>query len=90
MDKMKKANQEPGSLNRNQPKSEHDQANKQPNQHHKFGIIPVAEKKGDKVKPQLNEIDDEQIIPGLAEKKRRLWNSVDFEKDDFFSGLVPG
>lgn len=89
MDKKKNAGQELGSLKRTKQQNERDQVSNQPNQH-KFGIIPVAEKTGDRVKPQLNEIDEEQIIPGLAEKKRRLWNSVDFEKDDFFSGFVPG
>ncbi len=63
--------------------------------HNQFGVIPVPEAQEKKIggnkgkkQPDLKEIDDEKVIPGIK-TKRSSWNSVDFETDDFFGGWVP-
>ena len=58
-----------------------------------FGIVPFTQAKKNKPntakpKPELKEVDDEKIIPGMR-TKRSPWNSVDFEADDFFGSWVP-
>lgn len=64
-----------------------------------FGLIPASENKKSSTdkdeqissleeKPNLEDIDDENFIPGVK-AKRTPWNSIDFEADNFFGGLVP-
>jgi hypothetical protein len=36
---------------------------------------------------ELNDIDDEKIIPSLK-AKRNPWNSATFDKDDFLGGFI--
>lgn len=58
-----------------------------------FGIIPALpikkpyQKKSGKGQPDLKEINDEEIIPGIK-TKRSYWNSVDFEADNL-GGWMP-
>lgn len=103
--KEKKHNlqKEQGSVQRQTQKNEHyenaDAANKQESGD-QYGIVPVPkgekkesdqQKSGNRMpknQPDLKGIDDEKIIPGIK-RKHSPWNSIDFEADDFFGGLVP-
>ena len=95
-EKKNHLHKEPGSAQRQTQKNEDVRANKidqygivlvskakqekigQKNQHNKF----------DKAEPDLNHVDDEKVISGIR-AKRSSWNSIDFETDDFFGGLLP-
>ncbi|MCJ0743711.1 hypothetical protein [Pedobacter montanisoli] len=38
--------------------------------------------------PDLEEIDDEKVIPSLP-RERKSWNFINFGLDDLFGGLLP-
>lgn len=104
-EKNKNLQNEQGSVQRQTQKNEsyegaeenlHSEEAKNPD---KFGLIPATENKKSSAdkdeqissleeKPNLEDIDDEKIIPGIK-AKRTPWNSIDFEADNFFGGLVP-
>jgi len=91
--------EEQGSVQRQTQKNEDYKdasQNKKYQGNNKFGIVPAPQAKHEKKsdsdtthdQPDLKDIDDEKIIPGIR-AKRSPWNSIDFEADDFFGGLVP-
>lgn len=75
---------------------------KEKNEEGTFDIIPVQQAESsdadidregdrsirDKDEIDLKDIDDEKIIPGIK-AKRSPWNSITFDSDDFFGGMIP-
>jgi hypothetical protein len=69
----------------------------------KFGVVPAPQAQGSDAdkdrggEPSIDnndddfdskDNDDEEIIPGLR-ARNNPWNSITFDADDFFGGLVP-
>ena len=94
-EEKKNLQEEQGSVQHQTQKNE-DYKDASQNEKDNFGIVPVPQVKQEKKsnsetkpdQPDLKGIDDEKIIPGIK-SKRSPWNSIDFEADDFFGGLVP-
>ncbi len=99
-EQKKNLQNEQGSMQRQTQKNESYQGNQtiRGSSEGKFGLIPTPQRQKNaeeeenisslEEKSTLEGIDDEKIIPGIK-AKRSPWNSIDFEVDNFFGGLVP-